>query len=235
MPFSAGSHRAPAVEGLGPEGIPGERCRVWPSLRSHEPVRVNVETGLVRLFPFHKCIPAKPTWMVSINTVSAGGHSRGCPPVPTGHCCQGAAGTALKTHRELAAYTRPRSGWSPAPAPAPRAQLPVSSSGLLVFPSAHLHSLYPRASGSSPVCPKGLGSPAEALMHLSSSLSAHLCIAEGLDGECVCEVEEEAGCPETSASPRGMWRSGGGGLPVTLTQLLLANSTSNSDFSNPPS
>lgn len=32
---------------------------------------------------------------------------------------------------------------------------------------------------------------------------AHLCIAEGPDGECVCEVEGEAGYPETSASSKG--------------------------------
>lgn len=47
--------------------------------------------------------------------------------------------------------------------------------------------------------------------------------------------KEKLGIQKPVRPPRGTWRSGGGRVPVTLTQLLLADSTSNTDFSNPSS
>lgn len=132
-----GPHQAPAVEGFGPEGIPGERCGGVAISRSHEPVRVNVETVLVRLFPFHKWIPAKPTWMMSINTVSAGGSQSGLSPCPHGPLLPGV---------RQAQPSRPTESWQPTldlalAGPPPRPRPPglsflISSSGSLVFLSA---------------------------------------------------------------------------------------------------
>lgn len=140
---------------------------------SDEPVRVNMETVPVGLlFPFLKSIPAKPTWIVSINAVEAGGSRSGLfpsppPPSPRATAARGAAGAALRTCRELAALTQPRSGCPPPPG----LSFLVSSSGSLrVLPLAPSSSLYPWPGGSSPVCPGLLGSPAEALTHLGSSL-----------------------------------------------------------------
>lgn len=103
---------------------------------SDEPVRVNMETVLVRLlFPFLKSIPAKPTWMVSINAVEAGGSRSGLspsPPSPRATAAMGAAGTALKTCGELAALAQPHSGCPPHPG----LSFLVSSSGSLISLSA---------------------------------------------------------------------------------------------------
>ena len=160
-----------------------------------------VPVGL--LFPFLKSIPAKPTWMVSINAVEAGGSRSGLfpsppPPSPRATAARGAAGAALRTCRELAALTQPRSGCPPPPG----LSFLVSSSGSLISLSTLFIPL-PMARWQLTCVPRSPWEPSRGAHAPGQQPRAHLCIAEGPDGGCVCVVEGEAGYPETSASSKG--------------------------------
>lgn len=145
-----------------------------------------VDTSETHLDGVHKrCL----SWWITVGAV---------PLSPWARCCQG-CGRRSPQDPQRAGSPHLTSLWlAPTPRP-PGLSFLVSSSSSLFSLSA-IFTPSTRGQVAAHLCaPVSLGGS-----HAPGQQPwAHLFVAEGPDGECVCEVEGDAGCPETSASSKG--------------------------------